>query len=100
MKIQSKIIVSKNVVVLTPPENQKTKSGLILQDTENKTELGVVYAIGAGKKPCEFKVGDSLVFRRYTDNRVFVEGQELNFVRFNADDPTVNDVLGIVRTKK
>ena len=100
MKIQSNIIVSKNVVVLTPPENQKTKSGLILQDTENKTEFGVVYAIGEGKKPCNFQVGDSVVFRKYTDNRVFIEGQELNFVRFNAEDPTVNDVLAVVRLSK
>jgi len=97
MKIQSKIIPSKNVVVCTPPQDQKTKSGLILQDTENKPEMGVVYAFGLGKKPCDFKVGDSIVFRRYTDNRVFVEGQEFNFVRFNAEDPTANDVLGIVR---
>ena len=100
MKIQSKILPAKNVVVLIPPENQKTKSGLVLIDTENKTEMGVVYAIGEGKKPCDFKIGDSVVFRRYTENRVFVEGIEFNFVRFNVDDPTVNDVLGIVRLKK
>jgi len=100
MKIQSKIIPAKNVVILTPPQDQKTKSGLLIRDVENKTELGVVFCIGEGKRPCEFKVGDSIVFRRYTDNRVFIEGIEFNFVRFNASDPTVNDVLAIVRMKK
>mgnify|MGYP001597679056 FL=1 len=100
MKIQAKIIPSKNVVVLMPPEDQKTKSGIVLPDTENKTELGVVYLIGEGKKPCDFSVGDSVVFRKYTDNRVFVEGQEFNFVRFNATDPTVNDILAVVKLKK
>lgn len=88
--------MSKNVVVCTPPQDQKTKSGLVLQDVENKPEMGVVYAIGEGKKPCDFKVGDHIVFRRYTDNRVYLEGQEFNFVRFNAEDMTINDVLGVV----
>lgn len=81
------VIPAKEVVVCTNVKSKKTKSGLELTNTENKPETGEVVAIGTGKKTLPFKVGDVIVFRKYTDNKVYVDGIEYNFVLFK-------DVLG------
>lgn len=81
---------AKSVVVCINAKMQKTKSGLEIANGENKPETGEVVAIGAGTRTVPFKIGDVIVFRRYTDNRIFVGGTEYNFVLFK-------DVLGIVK---
>lgn len=86
---------SKNVVVCVNVTSHKTKSGLHLPNTENKPEMGEVVAFGEGKKPIDFKIGDVIIFRKYTDNRVFMHGHEFNFVRF-SDREEFNDVMGII----
>lgn len=87
---------SKNVVVCENVTMHQTKSGLSLPNTENKPETGRVIAFGTGDKPVEFKAGDVIAYRRYTDNRVFIHGKELNFIRFSTE-PDTNDVLGIIK---
>lgn len=89
MKSKENILAAEKVVVCKNTKSQKTKSGLELPNTENKPEMGEVVVIGTGKKPVPFKVGDNIVFRRYTDNRIVVGGVEYNFIQFK-------DVLGIV----
>ena len=87
-----KLTASKKIVILEPSENT-TASGLKLaeeEDGKHKPELGVVKVIGEGKKPVEFEVGDTVVFRRYTDNRISVNGKEFNFIDFK-------DVLAVVK---
>ena len=85
-----KILAAKNVVVCVNAKSHTTKSGLELQNTENKPETGEVVVIGTGTPPVKFKVGDVIVFRRYTDNRIFLGGVEYNFVQFK-------DVLGTIK---
>lgn len=72
---------------------QTTKSGLHLNNAENKPETGEVVVVGKGVKPIEFKIGDYIVFRKYTDNRIFLSGVEYNFVQFK-------DVLGVIKNVK
>lgn len=82
-----------DTVICTNPPEQKTKSGLTLAKEEKKPELGIVYAVGkVGKEsemPLEMKIGDIIVFRRYADNRIFIEGKEYNFINFK-------DVVGVL----
>lgn len=87
---------AKNVVVCINVTSHKTRSGLEMPNTENKPEMGQVVAIGEGDKPIDFQIGDSIVFRRYTDNRVFMHGFEFNFIRFSTKEE-FNDVLGIIQ---
>lgn len=82
-------MAAKGVVVCVAVQSEKTKSGLELVNTENKPETGRVVAFGEGKKPIPFEIGDVVVFRRYTDNRIYLSGTEYNFVLFK-------DVLGVV----
>ena len=70
-------------VVICEAEASTTETGLELaQGEEKKPELGKVVAIGIGKKPVVFEIGDTIVFRRYADNRILVRGKEYNFIRF------------------
>lgn len=91
--LKTKIVASKKVVVCITAKATVSKSGLILNNAENKPETGEVIVIGEGKLPVSFKVGDVIVFRRYTDNRINVGGVEYNFVQFK-------DVLGVVSQNK
>lgn len=78
-----KILPAKNVVICTKPEAKPTKSGLVLPDDDKaKNEVGKVYAIGKGKLSIPLKVGDEIVFRKYTDNKVDIDGDEFNFIDF------------------
>jgi len=87
---ENKILAAKRVVVCVNAGTQKTKSGLELANTENKPETGKVVVVGEGKPPIDFKVDDTIVFRRYADNRIFLNGIEYNFVQFK-------DVLGVIK---
>lgn len=91
--MNDEIIASKNVVVCVNMKSHTTKSGLELNNTENKPETGEVVVLGEGKPPVPVKVGDTIVFRRYTDNRVFLGSTEYNFVQFK-------DILGIIKKAK
>jgi chaperonin GroES len=79
------------VVICVPMEAYKTKSGMELSTNgTDKPETGNVVAFGEGKKPIEFEVGDTIVFRKYTDNRIFLGDTEFNFILFK-------DVLGVIK---
>ena len=70
-------------IICTPVKVERTKSGLIIvADEREKPEIGVVYAIGSGKLPVPLKVGDHVVYRKYSDNKVTIETSEFNFIRF------------------
>lgn len=85
-----KILAAKNVVVCINAKSHKTKSGIELPNTENKPETGEVIVVGSGTPPIAVKVGDTIVFRKYTDNRVILEGIDHNFVQFK-------DILGVIK---
>ena len=65
--------------------DEVTKSGIILPDTidKEKPEKGTVVAIGPGKLlengtrlPLEVKVGDVVVFKKYSPDEVTVDDKE------------------------
>lgn len=66
-------------------EDEVTKAGIILPDTvdKEKPERGTVIAVGPGKLlesgarlAMDVKVGDTVVFKKYSPDEVKVDGKE------------------------
>ncbi len=73
------------LIVKPLAKEEKTKSGIILPDTvdKEKPEQGEVIAVGPGKLdkdgtrvPMSVKVGDKVVFKKYSPDEVKVAGVE------------------------
>jgi|TARA_B100001964_G_C13763021_1_gene392587 chaperonin GroES len=86
------------VIVKPLAEEEVTASGIVLPDTvdKEKPEQGEVIAVGAGKRldsgeisPMSVKVGDKVVFKKYSADEVKVDGEEVLVV---AED----DIVGII----
>ena len=67
-------------------EDETTKSGIVIPDTVEKErpERGEVMAVGPGKVldngqrgPMSVKVGDKVVFKKYSPDEIKIEGEEL-----------------------
>jgi chaperonin GroES len=70
----------------------KTASGIIIPDTaKEKPQEGVVVAVGEGKKdePLTVKVGDKVLYGKYTGQELKLEGKDYLIVR-------ESDLLGIL----
>lgn len=77
------------VIVKPSPVEEKTKGGIILPDTaKEKPVIGEVVAVGPGKiaddgtkiAP-EVKVGDKVLYGKYSGTEVTVEGEEYLIMR-------------------
>ena len=86
------------VIVKPLGDEEVTASGIVLPDTadKEKPEQGEVIAAGPGKRldngeiaPLSVKVGDKVVFRKYSADEVKVEGQEVLVVN-------ESDIVGII----
>ena len=87
-KRQPRITPSKKVVLIQMTEIKST-SGLEYV-TEKKQETGKIIAIGAGARPVTMKIGDTIAFRRYGEDKLLVDGREYLFVTFP-------DILGVIK---
>ena len=74
-----------HVIVKPINDDEITKSGIVLPDTvsKEKPEKGEVIAVGQGKlldngqrATPSVKVGDKVVFKKYSPDEVKVDGQE------------------------
>ena len=86
-------------VLIRPLEAQeKTKGGIVLPDTaKEKPQEGKVVAVGKGRVskdgkviPLEVKVGDKVLYGKYSGTEITIEGVEYLIVK---DD----DILAIVK---
>ena len=76
---------------------EKTKGGIIIPDTaKEKPEQGKIVAVGKGKvnddgklMPVGVKVGDTIVFGKYSGSKVELDGEEHLIMR-------EEDILGVV----
>ncbi|HVM90459.1 MAG TPA: co-chaperone GroES [Verrucomicrobiae bacterium] len=76
--------LSDKVIVTVSPKEEMTASGLVLPDSGSKErpEQGTVVAIGPGRVedgklvPVSVKVGDKVVFKKYSPDEVKVDGKE------------------------
>ena len=77
------------IVIKASPAEEKTKGGIILPDTaKEKPVVGEVVAAGPGRKaddgklvPMEVKVGDKVLYGKYTGTEVSLDGQEYLIMR-------------------
>ena len=87
------------VVVKALEAENKTKGGIVLPDTaKEKPQEGKIMAVGKGRmldsgqiKPLEVKVGDRVLYGKYSGNEITTkDGEELLIMR-------EEDVLAIVK---
>ena len=85
------------VIVKRLEEEEKTKGGIIIPDTAKEKPMeGLVISVGKGKtaddgkliKP-DVKVGDRILFGKYSGTEVKIDGEELLIMR-------EDDILGIL----
>ena len=76
------------VLVRRLEEKETAKGGIIIPDSaKEKPQEGEVVAIGAGKMekgrrvPLDVKVGDRILFGKYTGNDINIDDQEYLIVR-------------------
>lgn len=77
------------LVVKPEVAEEKTKGGIILPDTaKEKPVIGTVVAVGPGKKtddgkiiPMDVKVGDKVLYGKYSGTEVTIEGEEYLIMR-------------------
>jgi len=77
------------VVVKPEVAEEKTKGGIILPDTaKEKPVIGTVIAVGPGKRtddgkihPMDIKVGDKVLYGKYSGTEVTIEGEEYLIMR-------------------
>ena len=76
-----------NKIIVEPVEAEtKTASGIIIPDSaKEKPQKGIVVATGKGKhdEPMEIKVGDSVLFGKYSGTEVKLDEEEYIIVRQN-----------------
>ena len=77
------------VVVKALPQEEKTKSGIVLPDTaKEKPQQGEVIAVGPGRllengqrATIDVKAGDKVFFSKYAGNEVKIDEQEYLILR-------------------
>ncbi len=85
------------LLVKPNPSEEKTKSGIVLPDSaKEKPQEGKVIAVGKGaidekgnKIPMEVKVGNVVLYSKYSGTEVKIDGQEHLIIK-------ESDVLAIV----
>ncbi|MEI7449700.1 MAG: co-chaperone GroES [Desulfomonile sp.] len=85
------------VLVERVESEEVTKGGIILPDTaKEKPQQGKIIAVGTGKRteegkiiPLELKVGDTILFGKYSGSEIKIEGTEYLIMK-------EDDVLGLV----
>ncbi len=81
--------LGERVVIKVAESDMKTASGIVLPDTaKEKPQEGEVVAVGEGKVldngsrvAPEVKVGDKVIFSKYSGTQVKVEGEDYLVVR-------------------
>jgi chaperonin GroES len=76
------------VVVRSLESNEQTRGGLFIPDTaKEKPQEGEILAVGPGRfddgkrVPMEVKVGDKVLFGKYSGTEVMIDGESLLILR-------------------
>jgi chaperonin GroES len=85
------------VIVKRIEEERKSAGGIVIPDTAaEKPDQGEIVAVGKGKKddqgkliPIDVKVGDKILFGKYSGQTVKVKGDELLVMR-------EEDIMGVI----
>jgi chaperonin GroES len=87
------------VIVKRIEEERKSAGGIVIPDTAaEKPDQGEIVAVGKGKKddqgkviPIDVKVGDRVLFGKYSGQTVKVKGDELLVMR-------EEDIMGVIES--
>ena len=80
------------VLVQPAAAEEKTSSGIIIPDTaKEKPQKGQIVAVGTGKKdePMNVKVGDSVLYGKYSGTEITIDGEEYLIMR-------ESDIFGVI----
>lgn len=88
------------VIVKRLEEARTSPGGIVIPDTAaEKPVQGKIVAVGKGKiledgqvRPCDVKVGDRILFGKYSGSEVQLEGDELVVMR-------EEDVMAVIESK-
>ncbi len=72
------------VIIEASAAEEKTTGGIIIPDTaKEKPQKGIVVAVGPGKKdePLTVKVGDAVLYGKYTGTEISVENKDYLIMR-------------------
>jgi chaperonin GroES len=89
------------ILIKRVEEKETVKGGIIIPDTaKEKPQEGEVVAVGHGKRtedgkviPLDVKVGDRVLFGKYSGNDIKIDDQEYLILR-------EDEVLGVLETAK
>lgn len=87
--------LGERVVIKMVEAEEKTKSGILLTGTaKEQPQVAEVLAVGAGitsdeKKKDEIKVGDKVIFSKFSGTEVKIDGEELIVIK-------LADILAVV----
>lgn len=82
-KVNVKPLADRVLVEPAAPE-EKTSSGIIIPETaKEKPQKGTVVAAGAGSKdqPLTVKVGDTVLYGKYSGTEISIDGKEYLIMR-------------------
>jgi chaperonin GroES len=87
------------VIIRRVEEERKTAGGIVIPDSAAEKPIrGEVMAVGKGKilergeiRPLDVKVGDTVLFGKYSGTEVKVEGEEVLVMR-------EEDIMGVVES--
>ncbi len=85
------------VLIKPLDDDEKTSGGIIIPDTaKEKPQQGEVLAIGPGARdeqgnivPMDVKVGDTVLFGKWSGNEVTIDGEELSIMK-------ESDIMGVI----
>jgi chaperonin GroES len=84
------------IVIKRIEEKETVKGGIIIPDTaKEKPQEGEVFAVGKGKRekgeliPLDVKVGDRILFGKYSGTEIKIGGEEYLIIR-------EDEVLGVI----
>tara|TARA_R110000868_G_scaffold321971_4_gene582998 strand:+ start:633 stop:911 length:279 start_codon:yes stop_codon:yes gene_type:complete len=75
------------ILVESAVAEEKTASGIIIPDTaQEKPQVGTIVAVGEGttEKPVTVKVGDKVLYGKYSGTEITIDGAEYLIMR-NSD---------------
>ncbi len=93
------------IVVKRIEQQEQVQGGIIIPDTaKEKPQEGEVAAVGQGKRldtgkvvPLDVKVGDRILFGKYSGNEIKIDGQEYVIMR---EDEVLGILEGTSKTAK
>ena len=78
------------VLIKTAELEEKTKSGLFIPQTaQEKTQVGVVTAVGSDKEEIKVKVGQKIMYDKYAGTSIKVDGAEYLIIK-------AKDILAVI----